>query len=776
MVRRFCTVWFALAFVLMPLSARAAETIVFMYDYYFSPTNVTIAPGDTVTWINKGFQPHDSTSSQGLWAGPLLYNDEESFSYTFTQAGQFPYVCLSHINDYPYQTGLVVVASANLPPTVRITSPTNGASFTAPASFTINADASDSDGTVASIQLFVNGTPATTSPGAIFTSNVTSLAAGNYSFTAVATDDQGATTTSQAAHIVVGAPVKFPLTIAVAPPNSGTVSVSPPQPPDGYDAGTPVMLTASAAAGFAFSAWSGAATGAQNPLTITMDSEKSITANFSPVTVPTHTLTLSTNPPNAGTIEVMPAPNGPGGTYLEGAVVTLTATPALNFAFTNWTGDASGTSNSITLTIDADKTVTANFFESITPMFVLTVLTNPPGAGSVQISPPPNGTNGTYVQGTVVTMTATAMGTNAFTNWTGAVSSTSNRITVLMDADKSVTANFVPIIPPSYTLMTTVSPAGAGLVIISPPPATNATYVAGTIIALNGRPNPGFRFVRWTGAVASTNNPIAVIMDGNKSLTAIFEAVPPLNFDDLAGVFQGLLFDERETNYTTSGFISLRVSRTGAYRGTATIGGMREFVAGQFDRFGYAPLVARRATLSGSLQIDGAGQQMTGLITDGRRAPVLLLYRAASATNLQSLTGTYSLTIGAASPVETEGTAEMRILPDGVVRLRGVLGDGTALNERTFISVDARIPVFVRLYGGRGAVLGWIDVGANGAIAGSLRWFRPGNSRDLKYPEGFALKVPVRATLDSIRGFRRAKAGLLPGDPLCSPRPRTVGF
>lgn len=774
MPRWFCTIVLASA-LLLP-SARAAEVVVFMYDYYFSPTNVTIAPGDTVTWINKGFQPHDSTSSQGLWAGPLLYNDEEFFSFTFAQAGQYPYVCLSHIAEYPYQTGLVAVASANVPPAVRITSPANGASFTAPASFTIAADASDSDGAVTSIQLSVNGAPATSSSGAVFTSNVTALAAGNYSFTATATDDQGATATTPPVNIVVGTPLKFPLTISGAPPNGGTVTASPPQPIDGYDAGTVVQITASAASGFAFSGWSGDATGAQNPLTITMDSARNVTANFSTVTVPTHTLTLVTNPAGAGTIAASPAPNGPNGTYLEGTVVTLTATPALNFAFTNWTGDASGTSNSITLTVDANKTVTANFFESITPTFVLTVITNPPGAGSIQISPAPNGTNGTYIQGTVVTLTATGLGTNAFASWTGAVNSTSSRITTVMDADKTVAANFVPVIPPSYLLTVTVSPAGSGLVIASPPPNSNGTFSAGTVVALFAQPNPGFRFVGWSGADTSTNNPVAVTMNGDKSLAASFQTVPALDFDKLAGVFNGLLFDENETNYTSSGFISLRVSRTGAYRGTATIGGMREFVAGQFDRFGYAPLVIRRATLSGSLQTDSTGTRITGLITDGRRSPALLLYRTGGITNAGSFAGTYSLTIDPISPVEMAGMAEVRILGNGTVRIHGVLGDGAVFQDRTFVSADARIPLFVRLYGGRGALLGWLDVGGNGAVQGALRWFRPGDSRNLNYPAGFALKAPIHATLEGIREFRRKAAGLQPGDPLCAPRARSIRF
>jgi hypothetical protein len=647
----------------------------------------------------------------------------------------------------------VIVASANLPPSVRITSPANAAMFVAPASFTFAAEATDSDGSVANVQFLLNNSPIGSSAGPNFSTNVSGLAAGNYSLTAIATDDQGAATTSDPVTVIVtNAPVKYPLAIAVLPANSGTVTLNPPQPEEGYSAGAEVTLTASANQNFAFNGWSGDATSAQNPLTITMDSAKNITANFSMSSVPTHTLTIATNPAGGGTVQISPAPNGANGTYLDGTVVTLTATAALDFAFTNWTGDVSSTNNSITLVMDADHAVTANFFESIVPRFTLTVVTNPPGAGSIQISPPP-GTNG-YPDGTLVTLTATAIGTNAFTNWTGSVSSTSNRITVEMDANKSVTANFVPIIPPVYTLTLNVSPTNAGVVLVTPS-STNGSYAGGTTVALAAQPNTGFRFARWTGAVNSTNNPIVLVMSGDRSVTAVFEAIPPRDFADLAGVYSGLLVDEADTNYTTSGFISIRVSRTGAYRGNATIGGIHEFVAGQFDRFGYAPLVARRATLTGSLQIDDAGLRILGTITDaGPRAksPTLLLYRSVPPTNGIPLAGTYSLVIDPAAPIETQGAANMQVIANGSVRLRGTLGDGTVFAERTFISPDGRVPIFVRLYHGRGAIVGWIDVGPNGAAHGNLRWFRPGNSRNVNFPDGFVLNAPIH-TAGSVPGF-----------------------
>ncbi len=92
---------------------------------------------------------------------------------------------------------------ANSPPTVSITSPINGATYTAPALITINATASDSDGTISSVA-FYNGTTLlgtdTTSP---YSYSWTGVAVGTYSLTARATDNSGAQTTSSAVTVTV---------------------------------------------------------------------------------------------------------------------------------------------------------------------------------------------------------------------------------------------------------------------------------------------------------------------------------------------------------------------------------------------------------------------------------------------------------------------------------------------------------------------------------------------------------------------------------------------
>jgi Copper binding proteins, plastocyanin/azurin family len=68
-----------------------------MGDLFFSPTSVSIAVGDTVTWNNTGQAPHNATADDGSFKTPTIENGE-SASHTFTQAGTFSYICTIHPN------------------------------------------------------------------------------------------------------------------------------------------------------------------------------------------------------------------------------------------------------------------------------------------------------------------------------------------------------------------------------------------------------------------------------------------------------------------------------------------------------------------------------------------------------------------------------------------------------------------------------------------------------------------------------------------------------
>ena len=70
-------------------------------------------------------------------------------------------------------------------------------------------------------------------------------------------------------------------------------------------------------------------------------------------------LTVSINPPGSGTVSLDPL----GGKYDSGTRVTLKASPASGYRFVSWSGDATGTSPTIMVTMDRDKNVIANFLK-----------------------------------------------------------------------------------------------------------------------------------------------------------------------------------------------------------------------------------------------------------------------------------------------------------------------------------------------------------------------------------------------------------------------------
>ena len=91
----------------------------------------------------------------------------------------------------------------NQPPTVAVTSPSAGATFTAPATIGLGASASDADGTIAKVDFYAGTTLLGTATAAPYQLTWSNVPVGSYAITAVATDDDGASTASSAVSISV---------------------------------------------------------------------------------------------------------------------------------------------------------------------------------------------------------------------------------------------------------------------------------------------------------------------------------------------------------------------------------------------------------------------------------------------------------------------------------------------------------------------------------------------------------------------------------------------
>lgn len=409
---------------------------------------------------------------------------------------------------------------------------------------------------------------------------------------------------------------------------NGSVSKAPDTPY--YDNGSSVALSAILNDGYHFTGWSGDATGTNNPVNVTIINTASVTANFAlnvitvltdlaSVSVPEggmtnfqvklgaqptgdtvvtvsrtsgdtdiavaggSSLTFSTINWNAYQVVTLSAAednddnaNGTAtitcsGTGITNAVVTaaeldddytlsvtalngavtkapdtayydngssaaLTAIQNAGYHFVDWSGDASGTNNPVSVTMDADKSVTANF-----AMNVITVMTDqasilvPEGSTTnfqVKLNAQPTGDTVVVVAWTSgdtdITPTAGTNLTFATNTWDIYQSVTlaaaedngdnSNGMTTITCSGVDITNAVVTAteIDDDYTLAVT---AINGAVANTP---DSPLYDSGASVSLEATQSAGYHFMGWSGAATGLTNPVSLRITSNTSVTAYF--------------------------------------------------------------------------------------------------------------------------------------------------------------------------------------------------------------------------------------------------------------
>jgi plastocyanin len=79
-------------------SPTSAPAVVEMGDHFFDPAQLTVKVGATVTWKSVGQSTHDLAARDGSFSlGAMSFG--QTFSFTFTKAGRYPYVCMQHEGD-----------------------------------------------------------------------------------------------------------------------------------------------------------------------------------------------------------------------------------------------------------------------------------------------------------------------------------------------------------------------------------------------------------------------------------------------------------------------------------------------------------------------------------------------------------------------------------------------------------------------------------------------------------------------------------------------------
>ena len=224
-----------------------------------------------------------------------------------------------------------------------------------------------------------------------------------------------------------------------------------------------------------------------------------------------------------------------GGTFAQGSVTTVTATPNAGFTFTNWTvnGVVVSTSSSYQVTLAGNVALVANF-AVLTPGKFAVVLSSLPVAGGKTTG------SGAYNAGTDVTVTATPNTGYTFVNWTdgGVAASVSPAYTFPLNSNRTLVANFKLIPASQLAVVLSSNPIAGGTT------TGSGSYNAGSSVTVTANPSAGYTFVNWTnnGVIASTSPAYTFVLNANITLVANFTNVtvvtPPL-FNSIFAAFGG---------------------------------------------------------------------------------------------------------------------------------------------------------------------------------------------------------------------------------------------
>lgn len=211
-----------------------------------------------------------------------------------------------------------------------------------------------------------------------------------------------------------------------------------------------------------------------------------------------------------------------GGEYEQGETITLTATSSAGWRFQEWGGDADGTSNTLTFTIQNDVSVTAIFQRKDYPLSI-----DVEGQGTVEERIVTSNKSTDYPYGTVVELTSNPNDGWVFYEWDGALIGDENPKEIDIDEEKSVTSVFK-----SIDELLTIDLIGLGSVDISQ--SSFEEDPSRRKVTLTPNAQCGWQYVEWGGDISSTEEEIEVVIDGLINITLTFEGGLPPFYEDYA--------------------------------------------------------------------------------------------------------------------------------------------------------------------------------------------------------------------------------------------------
>ncbi len=266
-------------------------------------------------------------------------------------------------------------------------------------------------------------------------------------------------------------------------------------------------------------------------------------------------------------------------------------------------------------------------------------------------------------------------------------------------------------------------------------------------------------FSDWIGGTAQPYS----VLSGSASYTFTMQSNLVLEANFVAnvflpvhGVYNGLFASAGGVNEQTAGMLKgLTVSTSGTYSGTLLINGASQAISGSFDLAGQGvSYILRPASQGGPLTLamtlNGNNQplQVTGTVSGTQAGAPWTANLVADLSSNALPSGKYTMLIppddNNAPPNSSPGGDGYALIAynagtvgnpsSAKATVSGALADGTSFNQTVAVSADGSVPVYANLYGGKGLLLGWINL--EGTSATSLTWIHPRLASGM-YKSGF---------------------------------------
>lgn len=258
--------------------------------------------------------------------------------------------------------------------------------------------------------------------------------------------------------------------------------------------------------GWEFERWDGDGRGEGCPLTVRMDANKTVCANFRKIDTRQFALEITVDPKEGGTVIG-------GGLHSAGSSVTILARPfSAAWRFDRWSGSVTTSSeNPTSLVLDGNKSIVAHFKHRLGAIIglkrTLSVTVAPSGAGTVT-------GGGDYPHGQSAKVAAKANADWRFHHWAGAISGAENPTSLMMNDDKSIVAHFTQV--ESVNVVAIAHPNHAGVV------KGSGHYAKNDRVEITAKSHPGWRFDHWSDDLKGSTNPATLTLDSDKTVVAHF--------------------------------------------------------------------------------------------------------------------------------------------------------------------------------------------------------------------------------------------------------------